>query len=55
MKKVKNKVLKWAAIANIVLLILSGMALDSNSVIPIVVCGVALTYLTLFIMANTRG
>jgi len=51
----KNKKLKIKLIFNIVLLVLGGMALDSESVIPLIICGVAATWLLLFTIANTRG
>lgn len=54
-RKVKNKILIGLFKLSIVLVLLSGMALDSDSIIPLIVCGVSTVYIAIFLIANTRG
>lgn len=54
MKKIKGKVLIFLAKLSGVMMILSACALDSDSLIPLIICGVSVTYLALFIYANSR-
>jgi hypothetical protein len=55
MKNRKNKILIGLLKLSIASLLISGCALDSKSNIPLIICGVSLLYITLFIVANTRG
>lgn len=54
MKKRKNKILIGLLKINVLLAILSACALDSESIIPMIVCGVSVAYIALFTIANTR-
>jgi hypothetical protein len=51
----KNKIIKIKLVINTVLCLLSIMAIDSNNVIPLIICGISATWLLLFTIANTRG
>ena len=51
-KKRKNRILKSLLAISVVGCFLSGLALDSDSWIPIVVCGICATYLLIFTLAN---
>lgn len=51
----KNKILKIKLAINVVICLLSIMALDSESLIPLIICGISATWLLLFTIANTRG
>lgn len=55
MKNRKNKILIGLLKLSVASLLISGCALDSESNIPLIVCGVSLFYITLFMIANTRG
>jgi hypothetical protein len=50
--KTKNKILKTLTATSVVLFILAGCCLDSESTIPIIVLGVSAAYLFLFALAN---
>ncbi len=55
-KIVKNKILKTLAGANVISLMITGIALDSTSYIPLIICSVNILYLFLFTLANApRG
>lgn len=54
-KKLKNKILKGLLDVCVGLAILSACAVDSDSIIPLIVCGVSLAYIGLIVIANTRG
>jgi hypothetical protein len=51
----KNKLLKIRAIIVLGLFFLSAMALDSKSIIPLIVFCLTTIWLFLFTIANTRG
>lgn len=51
----KNKIIKIKLVINTVLCLLSIMAIDSKSIIPLIICGISATWLLLFTIANTRG
>ena len=51
----KNKRLKIELIINVILLVVSAMALDSESIIPVIGCALSVSWLFLFTMANIRG
>lgn len=56
LRKIKNKVLKTLAGVNVISLVLSGMALDSTSNIPLIICSINILFLFLFTLANApRG
>lgn len=55
-KRTKNKILKALVVINVISMILTGMALDSPSYIPMIICGVNILFLFLFTLANApRG
>jgi len=55
-KRTKNKILKTLAGVNVISLVLSGMALDSTSYIPLIICSTNILFLFLFTLANApRG
>jgi hypothetical protein len=51
----KNRKIKIKLAINVVICLLSVMALDSESVLPLIICGISATWLLLFTIANTRG
>ena len=51
----KNKILKGSLYIALILEFISACALDSESIIPIVVCGICTSYLVLLVAANVRG
>ena len=51
----KNKKLKVKFTFFISLFLLAAMALDSESIIPIILCSISAIWLLLFTIANTRG
>ena len=51
----KNKILKGSLYVAITLEILSACALDSESILPLIICGISTAYLTLLVAANLRG
>jgi len=53
--RIKNKILKGLTIISLVAFIVGACALDSNSKIPLIVCGISSIWLTLIAAANTRG
>jgi hypothetical protein len=55
MRNRKNKILIGVLKVCVALSFLSCCALDSESIIPLIVCSISLTYITLFTIANTRG
>lgn len=55
MKKIKNKILKGLFDICVVLALLSACAADSDSILPLIICGVSLAYISLIVIANTRG
>lgn len=55
MKKKKNNILKGSIYITVILELLSACDLDSESIIPMIVCFVCAAYLWLIVVANTRG
>lgn len=55
MRKYKNKVLKGLFKASVITALISGCALDSISIVPMLVLAVSMAYILIFILANTRG
>jgi hypothetical protein len=51
----KNEKLIIKVIINVVICLLGAMMLDSESIIPMIICGISATWLLLFAIANTRG
>lgn len=51
----RNRKIKIKLAINVVIFLLSAMALDSESVLPLIICGISATWLLLFTIANTRG
>ena len=51
----KNKILKWVTIANIISAFFMICALDSETIIPVIVLGLNISYLFVFTMANMTG
>ena len=50
--KTKNKILKTITAISVILFILAGCCLDSESKIPLIVLGASAAYLFLFSLAN---
>ena len=55
MRKIKNLIIGGLLIISIILALLSACALDSESMIPSVICVGSLAYILLFLAANSRG
>lgn len=53
--RIKNKILKGLTIISLVAFIVGACALDSDSNIPLAICGISSLYLALIVLANTRG
>lgn len=53
MKKYKNKILIGLAKISVVSLILSACLVDSDSIIPMIVCAISVLYLLLLTLANS--
>lgn len=53
--RIKNKILKGLTMISAIAFILSACALDSKSMIPLVICIIAAIWLALIAAANTRG
>lgn len=51
----KNKILKAVTTVASLALIVAGSCLDSHSYVPHIICGVSLTWLALFLMANREA
>ena len=51
----KNKILKGSLYITVILEIISACALDSESIIPMIVCDICTAYLVLLVAANVRG
>lgn len=51
----KNRKIKIKLAINVVICLLGAMMLDSESIIPMIICGISATWLLLFAIANTRG
>ena len=50
-----NKKLKVKLAINIVICLLGAMIDDSNSVIPLIICGCSAVWILLFIIANAKS
>lgn len=55
LKKIKAFILINLLRVSVILALLSTLALDSESYIPMIVLGVSLLYILCFMKANTRG
>ena len=53
-RKVKNRILKSITVLAVILGILSIMALDGNSIVPVIVLGICVAWGCLFGIANTK-
>ena len=53
-RRVKNRILKAITVMSVFFGILSIIALDGNSVIPVIVLGICVTWGCLFGIANTK-
>ena len=55
MKNKKNNILKGSIYIAVILELISACALDSESIIPMIVCLICAVYMLLIVVANTRG
>lgn len=53
-KKLKNRILKTITAIAGAGVVVSGCCLDSESNVPLIICGVCLAWLTLFTVANVE-
>ena len=51
----KNRKIKIKLIINVVICLLGAMMLDSESIIPLIICGISAAWLLLFAIANSTG
>lgn len=51
----KNRILKWLTIINFISALMMACAVDSESLIPVIVLAVNVSYLFLFTIANMTG
>lgn len=51
----RNRIIKTKLAIVVSLFLLSIMAIDSDSIVPMIISGLCLVWLILFMIANTRG
>ena len=51
----KNRKIKIKLARNVVICLLGAMMLDSESIIPLIICGISGAWLLLFAIANSTG